>query len=163
MIGSAPRSLTTISGVKVPCLSIRRAPNWSGQQDSNLRQLRSKRRTLASLSYTQGVWWRIADSNRAPSGCKPDVLSTELIPLNLAGTAGLEPASSRLTGGRSALNYMPVVDRDGVAPPQRRASADRSTKLSYRSRNGAGANARSGVCKHCCLRHCPGHSHNPHC
>ena len=69
-------------------------------------------RRLRRLALHASVGATRLGANRAPSGCKPDVLSTELIPRYLAGTAGLEPASSRLTGGRSALNYMPMVDRD---------------------------------------------------
>jgi hypothetical protein len=47
--------------------------------------------------------------------------------VNLAGTAGLEPASVRVTGGCSALNYMPLAHRDGIEPSSRRSSAGRST------------------------------------
>ena len=39
--------------------------------------------------------------NRAHSPCKDDVLPAELIPQCLAGMAGIEPATLRLTGGRS--------------------------------------------------------------
>ena len=37
------------------------------------------------------------------SPCKGDVLADELIPRNLAGTAGVEPTSIRVTGGCSAV------------------------------------------------------------
>ena len=57
----------------------------------------------AGRSRSSEIWWRIAGSNRGPPGCKPGILPTELIPRKLAGTAGLEPASFRLTAERSTV------------------------------------------------------------
>lgn len=47
---------------------------------------------------------------------------------DLAGTAGVEPASFRVTSGRSAfeLHARKLVHRDGFEPSTRRASTDRS-------------------------------------
>lgn len=69
-------------------------------------------------------------STRSESNTRPHAYQACALPLSywsLAGTAGLEPASFRLTGGRSALNYMPLVHRDGFEPSTRRSSAGRST------------------------------------
>jgi hypothetical protein len=54
-------------------------------------------------------WWRRRDSNPRPPGCKPGALPTELRPrLELVGLSGLEPLTSRLSGGRSnQLSYRP--------------------------------------------------------
>ncbi len=133
------------------------------------------------------------------SPCKGDVLANELIPRNLAGTAGLtrcaRPSGAlRASVGAARLGsnqHFPLNRRtfclelhaigalrwlercarpSGICqrcalrcePSTRRTSTGRSTS-ELPVQIGAGARARSGVCKHCCLRHCPGYSHNPHC
>ena len=77
-------------------------------------------------------WWRRRDSNPRPPGCKPGALPTELRPrLELAfalkpgmvGLSGLEPLTSRLSGGRSnQLSYRPEQAR---RPIVRLSSAER--------------------------------------
>ena len=68
-------------------------------------------------------WWRRAESNRRPPACKagalpteprPHTFRTELFPhrrdeINVVGTGGLEPPTSRLSGVRSNhLSYAPT-------------------------------------------------------
>lgn len=84
-------------------------------------------------------WWRRRDSNPRPPGCKPGALPTELrpraelvgthpgwpcaagsrlrqAPPGVVGLTGLEPETSRLSGGRSnQLSYRPVAPQDPYA------------------------------------------------
>ena len=81
--------------------------------------------------------WRRPDSNRRPSGCKPDALPTELRPLHncrstLAGTPAtrFDPhADPRQDSSRQPLNSMGLV---GFEPTTSPLSGVRSNQLSYR-------------------------------
>ena len=63
------------------------------------------------------VWWSWPGSNRRPPACKTGALPTELQPRRekplagrrMVGLSGLEPLTSRLSGGRSnQLSYRPT-------------------------------------------------------
>ena len=79
------------------------------------------------------TWWRRRDSNPRPPGCKPGALPTELRPpararitaraCIMVGLSGLEPLTSRLSGGRSnQLSYRP---EQAQRPFVRLSSAER--------------------------------------
>ena len=93
-------------------------------------------------------WWRRRDSNPRPPGCKPGALPTELRPHcfreqqaaeqglrsrsqpikpgPLVGLSGLEPLTSRLSGGCSnQLSYRPDTRKGTERQPS--ASADSPT------------------------------------
>jgi hypothetical protein len=98
-----------------PAGGIRRIPRQDGIPSRQLRFILDK----ASLY----LWWRRAESNRRPPACKagalpteprPHTFRTELFPhrrdeINVVGTGGLEPPTSRLSGVRSNhLSYAPT-------------------------------------------------------
>jgi hypothetical protein len=65
-------------------------------------------------------WWSWPGSNRRPPACKTGALPTELQPREgkplagkrMVGLSGLEPLTSRLSGGRSnQLSYRPTPSR----------------------------------------------------
>ncbi len=90
--------------------------------------------------------WSWTESNRRPSGCKPDALPTELQPRISMGPGGLEPPTSRLSGERSSrLSYEPnclspittghpVTDKSSY-PFQRASQRHPLIAMSMRSRN----------------------------
>ena len=78
--------------------------------------------------------------------------------------------SLRSPCGRTACvcrRYAPRLNRESpVSETGRYAmfpSDGQSLDRTRSRKNGAGAYARSGVCKHCRLKTLPRHSHNPHC
>ncbi len=123
--------------------------SWDAPLSRRCRRLSAPgRSSRASRSRLRNFWWRIADSNRASPGCKPGVLSTEPIPRNLAGTAGLEPASCRLTGGRSAVE-LHAIWWIGKESNLRRAGLQPTalpSELPIRKVSGAGARAHRRCC-----------------
>ena len=85
-------------------------------------------------------WWRRRDSNPRPPGCKPGALPAELRPRAstvspatdqgrpVVGLTGLEPETSRLSGGRSnQLSYSPGC------PARKRSKAKQSVRMHHRA------------------------------
>ena len=67
--------------------------------------------------------WRRRDSNPRPPGCKPGALPAELRPRvrapPMVGLTGLEPETSRLSGGRSnQLSYSPEYSPGSARGPR---------------------------------------------
>ena len=78
--------------------------------------------------------WRRPDSNRRPSGCKPDALPTELRPRLHRGLRTADPAPSRLGPPASPPEQAirAGVGLAGVEPATSPLSGVRSNQLSYR-------------------------------
>ncbi len=112
--------------------SLARLHNWSGQQDSNLRQPRSKRGTLTGLSYTQSSWLTRSESNTRPHVYQACALSLSY--WSLVIRTGLEPAISGLRAQRLNLSSTGsfLAGRMGFEPTPSGSTIQRSDLLSYR-------------------------------
>lgn len=113
--------------------------------------------TARAHDKSRAHWWRRRDSNPRPPGCKPGALPTELRPLepaphlgaadgdrtesqkrgtDLVGLSGLEPLTSRLSGGRSnQLSYRPRK-ADSASRRSRMASPHDVGRTKEKKKNG---------------------------
>jgi len=101
-------------------------------------------RRESALATDTSLWWRRGDSNPRPPGCKPGALPTELRPRRIQRCLAQTSTSEQKHSRPGALSAQKVVGLTGLEPVTSRLSGGCSNQLSYRPSSARNALAASG-------------------